>query len=137
MKKEEVPQDLSSLGKITKEVCYATDEKGRYVKELSKGWEVKISALDAAWTDIEQRKKMARQKVVQGEASPLLYFMERALMDITLLAGYTGFWKWQIRRHLKPGIFTTLPDKKLQRYADVFNVSIAELKSMITDEDRV
>lgn len=137
MKKEDVPQDLSSLGKITKEVCYATDDSGKYVKELSKGWDVKINALDAAWGDIEQRKISARQKVLNGEASALLYFMERALMDITILAGYTGFWKWQIRRHLKPGIFETLPDKKLQRYADVFNVSIAELKNRNLDEDRL
>jgi hypothetical protein len=35
MKKENVPQDLSSLGKITKEVCYATDSDGKYVTQLS------------------------------------------------------------------------------------------------------
>ena len=27
MKKEDVPQDLGALGKITKEVCYATDDQ--------------------------------------------------------------------------------------------------------------
>jgi hypothetical protein len=135
MKKEDVPQDLSSLGRITKEVCYATDESGKYVKELSRGWDVKITALDAAWGDIEIRKNAAKEKVLNGEASPLLFFMERALMDIAILAGYTGFWKWQIKKHLRPGVFSTLPDKKLQRYADVFNVSIADLKSMKVNED--
>jgi hypothetical protein len=137
MKKEDVPQDLSSLGKITKEVCYATDESGKYVKELSKGWDVKINALDAAWDNIEVRKETAKQKVLSGEASVLLYYMERALMDIAILAGYTGFWKWQIKRHLKPAVFTNLPDKKLQRYADVFNVRIEDLKSMNLHEDRL
>jgi len=135
MKKEDVPQDLSSLGKITKEVCYATDESGKYVKELSRGWDVKITALDAAWGDIEIRMAAAKEKVLNKEASSLLFFMERALMDITILAGYTGFWKWQIKRHLKPGVFENLPDKKLQRYADVFNVSIGNLKSMNVNED--
>ncbi len=135
MKKEDVPQDLSSLGKITKEVCYATDESGKYVKELSRGWDVKINALDAAWSDIETRVAAAKEKIKKGEASPLLFFMERALMDITILAGYTGFWKWQIKRHLKPDVFENLPDKKLQRYADVFNVSIGNLKSMNVNED--
>ncbi len=137
MKKEDVPQDLGALGKITNEVCYATDESGKYVKELSKGWEVKIDALDTAWDDIAARKELAKQKVINGEASALLYYMERALMDITILAGYTGFWKWQIRRHLNPAVFQQLPDKKLQRYADVFNVGIADLKSMNLDEDRL
>jgi hypothetical protein len=134
MKKEEVPQDLSSLGKITKEVCYATDESGNYVKELSKGWEVKITALDTAWDDIELRVHAAKEKVEKKEASPLLFFMERALMDISILAGYTGFWKWQIKRHLRPAVFNQLPEKKLQRYADVFNVSIGDLKSMNVNE---
>ncbi|RKR83944.1 hypothetical protein BDD43_4159 [Mucilaginibacter gracilis] len=134
MKKEDVPQDLSSLGKITKEVCYATDENGKYTTQLSKGWDVKITALDAAWDDIALRVEQARQKVLNNEASPLLFFMEKALMDISILAGYTGFWKWQISRHLKPGVFKVLSDKKLQRYAEVFNVSIADLKNMSVNE---
>ena len=134
MKKEDVPQHLSSLGKITKEVCYATDESGKYTTQLSKGWDVKITALDAAWGDIATRIEQAKQKVLNNEASPILFFMEKALMDLSILADYTGFWKWQIKRHLKPKVFKTLSDKKLQRYADVFNVSIANLKSMKVDE---
>ena len=130
MKKEDVPQDLSSLGRITKEVCYATDNSGKYVTELSKGWDIKITALDAAWQDIESRIAAARDKVLNKEASPLLFFMERGLMDIGILAGYTGFWEWQIKRHLKPDVFKNLPDKKLQRYAEVFNVSVDDFKNM-------
>jgi hypothetical protein len=130
MKKEDVPQDVSALGKITKEVCYATDSEGKYVTELSKGWDVKITALDKAWEDIDQRIEAARQKVLKGEASPLLYFIEKGIMDISLLADYTGFWQWQIKRHLKPEVFKNLSDKKLQRYAEVFNVSVDDLKNM-------
>ena len=137
MKKEDVPQDLSSLGKITKEVCYATDNSGKYVTELSKGWEIKITALDTAWKDIEERVAIARKKVLNKEASPLLFFMERGLMDIGILARYTGFWKWQIKRHLKPEVFKNLPDKKLQRYAEVFNVHVDDLKNMNENGDQV
>ena len=136
MKKEDVPQDLSSLGKITKEVCYATDDSGNYTTELSQGWDVKINALETAWQDIEKRIAMAKEKVQNNEASPLLFFMEKGLMDIGILAGYTGFWKWQIRRHLKPGIFKKLPDKKLQRYAAIFNVGMEDLKSMNVHDDQ-
>ena len=73
MKKEDVPQDLSSLGKITKEVCFVTDNSGKYITELSKGWEVKITANDVAWEDIQHRVEAARQKVLSREASPLLF----------------------------------------------------------------
>lgn len=130
MKKEDVPQDLSSLGKITKEVCYATDDSGKYVTELSNGWNIKITALDATWQDIEGRIVAARKKVLNKEASPLLFFMERGLMDIRILSGYTGFWKWQIKRHLKLAVFKNLPDNKLRRYAEVFNVSVDDFKNM-------
>ncbi|MEO7215130.1 hypothetical protein [Mucilaginibacter sp.] len=130
MKKQDVPQDLSSLGKVTKEVCYATDELGKYVTELSRGWDIKITALDTAWGDVELRIADARQKVLNKQASPILFFMEKGLMDIGILAGYTGFWQWQIKRHLKPNVFAKLPLEKLQRYAEVFNVSVDDLKNM-------
>jgi hypothetical protein len=135
MKKENVPQDMSSLGPITKEVCYATDDTGKYVKTLSSGWDVKINALEVAWKDINGRVAQARLQVVNQTASPLLFFMEYRLMDISILSDYTGFWKWQIKRHLKPEVFDRLSEKKLQKYANTFNVSVDELKTMTVHED--
>jgi hypothetical protein len=137
MKKEEVPQDTGSLGKVTKEVCYATDNTGKYTTELSQGWEVKTGALDVAWQDIAERVAAAKEKVLRRESSPLLYFMELKLMDVGVLAGYTGFWKWQVKRHLRPGVFERLSERKLRRYADVFEVSVSDLNSLNVHEDRV
>lgn len=134
MKKENVPQDKGALGKITKEVCYATDSSGKYVTELSNGWKVKTDALDVAWKDVEERIANARQKVLNNEASPILFFMEYRLMDIGILSDYTGFWKWQIKRHLKPEVFKRLSEKKLQKYAEAFNVSAEDLKTMTVHE---
>lgn len=125
---------MSSLGKITKEVCYATDSSGKYLTELSSGWDVKITALDVAWKDIQERTTKARSKVLSGEASPLLFFMEYRLMDMALLSGYTGYWRWQIKRHLKPEVFRKLSDKKLQKYAETFNVKVEDLKTMTVHE---
>jgi len=134
MKKENVPQDISALGKITKEVCYATDSSGKYVTELSSGWDVKINALDVAWEDIAKRTEIAKQKVINKEASPLLFFMEYRLMDISILSDYSGYWKWQIKRHMKPEVFNRLSDKRLQKYADAFNVQVEDLKTMTVHE---
>src|SRR4051812_43226216 len=120
MKKEDVPQDLGALGKVTKEICYATDDSGKYTTQLSNGWEVKATALDTAWQAVDERIATARQKVLNNEASPILFFMEKALMDLEILGGYTGFWQWQIKRHLKPDVFNNLSESKLQKYADVF-----------------
>lgn len=135
MKKEEIPQDDGALNKLTKEVVYAVDEDGHYTTELSTGWKVKSTALDLAWDDIAQRIENARQKVLNNEASPILYFIELRLMDIGIVSAYTGFWKWTVKQHLKPSEFKKLSDKKLQQYADAFNVSVEELKTMNVHED--
>ena len=134
MKKNEVPQDPSLLDNFTKEVCYAVDESGQYTTELSRGWEVKTSALGITWQDIEKRIESARQDVLKGKASPVLYFMELRIMDIDIVSAYTGFWKWTIRRHMKPAVFEKLSDKKLQRYASLFEVTIDELKKITVHE---
>lgn len=135
MKKEELPQDPSVLDKFTKDLCYVVDESGNYTTGLSRGWEVKAAALDLAWDDIKERIEEARQKALKGEISPLLFFMELRLMDMDTLAGYSGFWKWQIKRHMKPSVFKNLSEKKLQRYAKVFEVSVDDLKNVRGNEN--
>lgn len=130
MKKEDVPQDKGSLGKITREVCYATDTSGKYTTALSDGWSVKNKALDSAWEDIQNRITTARKKVENNEASPLLFFMEKNLMDLKILSSYTGFYVWQIKRHLKPTIYKKLNEKKLARYAAVFNMQVEDMKNI-------
>ena len=134
MKKEDIPQDDSALNKLTKEVVYAVDGTGKYVTGLSTGWEVKATALDVAWEDIAQRIEQARQKVMNNEASPLLFFIELRLMDVGIVAAYTGFWKWSVKQHLKPAAFKKLSEKKLNKYAEAFNISVEELKTMTVHE---
>lgn len=130
MKAQDIPQDPSALDKFTKEVCYAVNESGEYVTELSRGWEIKSDALDVAWDDIEKRVEAAKEKVKAGEVSPLLYYMELKLMDIDIVAAYTGLWKWRVKRHLKPRVFNKLSKKVLEKYANVFEVSLEELKTL-------
>lgn len=134
MKKTEIPQDPSSLSNFTKEVCYAVDETGNYTTNLSTGWDVKASALKVAWQDIENRIAIAKEKVLKGKASPILFYMELKLMDFTILASYTGFYKWTIKRHLNPKVFNKLSDKKLKLYAETFDINIDKLKDIRFDE---
>lgn len=128
MKKEEVPQDDGFLSNFTKEITYVVGSDGKYEAAQSKGWTVKTEALNVAWDDVNSKIEAARQKVLRGQASPILYFMEKKIMDIPILSAYTGFWKWSIKRHLKPSVFNKLSQEKLKKYADIFEVSIAGLK---------
>ena len=36
-------------------------------------------------------------------------------------------WKWRVKRHAKPAVFKKLNQKILQKYADAFQISVAEL----------
>lgn len=130
MKKEEVPQDESNLSKSNiKELIYATDTNGNYTTELSSGWEPKTIALNNSLLEINERIAIANEQVKNGEISSIVYFMEKSRMEINVLASYVSKWQWQVKRHFKPQVFAKLSDKMLQKYADVFNISIFELKN--------
>lgn len=130
MKKEEVPQDQSSLSEndIT-EVCYALDENGNYVKVPSKGWAPKTIVQNETLQLIEERAREALQNLKKGTASPIPYFIEINKMDINILSDYTGVWKWRIKRHFKPNVFRKLSDKTLSKYAEAFDVEKEYLKN--------
>jgi len=80
MKKEEIPQDKGALDKFTKEIAYVVDKEGKYTTGQSIGWEVKTEALNIAWHDVVKKTEEAKQKVLKGQASPILYFMEKKIM---------------------------------------------------------
>lgn len=131
MKKKEVPQDESKLEKANiKDMVYAVDENGKYTTELSTGWEPKTIALDNAIKVIEERVAEARKRVLNNETSPIEYYMELHKMDLPILASYVGLWKWRVKRHFKPSVFRKLSLKTLKKYADVFEISIDDLKQL-------
>lgn len=134
MEKDKVPQDTSNLTKNNvKELLYATDENGNYTTTLSTGWEPKTIALSNSIDEINERIAEAKQQVLNGEVSPISYYMEVNKMDLTILSSYLGMWKWRVKRHFKPAIFAKLSDSILKKYADAFNISISELKNFKTD----
>jgi len=129
MKKDEIPQDDGALGRIAREVTYVVGEDGKYETGQSTGWDVKSDALKVAWDEVNHKIEIARQKVLKGEASPILYFMEKKIMDLSILSAYTGFWKWTIKQHLKPTTFNKLSEERLKKYAQLFEITVEELKN--------
>lgn len=128
MKTNEVPQDKSHLESVTREVYYAVDENGKYKKALSSGWDVKTIALENALEEIERRVEDAKKRFLENKTSPIEYYMELHKMDIAVLSSYASIWQWRIKRHFKPSVFQKLSEKTLQKYADVFEITIDELQ---------
>ena len=129
MKKSEVPQDESDLANANfRELCYATDEQGNYVTENSTGWDVKAAALTNAVERIHRRTEEARQRMQEGKASPIAYYMELNRMDVVVLAQHVGLWRWRVKRHFDPGRFSRLSEKLLHKYAAAFNITVQQLK---------
>jgi len=123
MKKEELPQDKGALV----DLCYVKNKSGKYETQKSSGWEVKIAALDSAWDEVGRRIEDARIEVIEGRKSPLYFYMEKKLMDVATLAAYAGFWSLTVKCHFRPYVFKKLSQKRIEKYADIFEISVNEL----------
>jgi hypothetical protein len=131
MDQQQVPQDQENLneGKVAK-LYYATDKDGHYVKVNSIGWEPETIAMKQAWEVVNEEVEEARKKVVEGKASPILYFLKKNIMTLPLLASYVGSLSFIVWLHTKPFFFARLGEKTLRKYADTFRISIEELKDV-------
>ncbi len=131
MKTDDVPQDNSKTYYGHKRLLYAQNDQGRYTSVQSTGWQAEEQATLDAVNEYQRLASEALADVQAGRTSPLPYFMYLKRMDLPLLAQTSGYFRWQIKRHFKPSIYARLSDKTLQRYADVLDVSLEQLKSKI------
>jgi len=130
MKKNEVPQDDSPLKrKNINEMVYAVDDDGKFVSVQSTGWEAKTVVQHENLEVLDQRIQQALNDVKAGNVSPIVYFMELNRMDWQTLAAYVGKWTFFVKRHGKPNVFKNLNTKTLQKYADVFGISLTDLQN--------
>jgi hypothetical protein len=74
--------------------------------------------------DFEEQARQAAVRVRHHETSPIEYFMLKRWMDPLTLAQAMGLYRWQVRRHFRPGVFEKLKDKTLMEYARIFRVSV-------------
>ncbi len=130
MKKREVPQDNSETYQGHKKLLYAVNENGHYEGTKSSGWEIESYATKMAVDDLNQQTEEALVQAKNNQVSPLAYHMLRLRFDLVSLAQTTGFFQWQIKRHLTPKIFSKLSEKKLKIYAHVMKLTVNELKKL-------
>lgn len=130
MRIEDIPQEASILdGRLR--ACYARNAEGRYEVATSKGWEVERIANQLAVAAVNAHIDQVLADVQAGKASVLAYHMARAHMDARLLAAHSGFWVWQVKRHLQPRHFERLGERALKRYADALGIEMTTLTGKV------
>jgi hypothetical protein len=130
MDERAVPQDDAKAYMGMKKALYARDAGGRLTVVRSSGWEAEEIVLDQAIAEFEREAAQALERARSGQSAPLEYHMFRRRMDVVLLAQSTGFFRWSVRRHLRPAVFAALPRAKKERYADALGMSVAELEAL-------
>lgn len=123
MKIKEVPQDNNPTyqGYGTKAV-YAVGDNGRITKIKTSGWEVEETVLRETVADFDQLAAEAKVRILNGELSPIAFFMHKRFLDVPLMAQALGLSRWRVRRHFKPKVFKKLSPWRLQQYAELFRI---------------
>jgi hypothetical protein len=127
MRESDVPQEGNRTLAGHRKAVYAIAEDGKLRLVPSRGWEVEEIVTRQAVEDLERRASEARARALAGESSPLEYHMYRARMDVELLSQTTGLWRWRVRRHLKPAVFSRLPPALRLRYAEALGIPVENL----------
>jgi len=113
-----------------RELLYSYDKDGQYVKTVGFHGEPDRVILQQAWDMFNERIEEARQKVKSGKASPVVYYMEKNLLDPLNLSMIAGIPVWNVKFHFKPYFFKRLSEKTLKKYAGAFNITVEQLKNV-------
>jgi hypothetical protein len=123
-------KDTSAADGITdglKIISYVANNKGS--QELVSGsmWDPVAIFNRQAWQVIEKQIEASKEKVASGRVSCLHYYMTANQMDTALLAKYTGQSRWLVRLHMVPFFFSRLRVGILEKYIEVFKISLNDL----------
>ena len=113
-----------------RELLYSYDKDGNFQKTVGFHGEPDRVVLQQAWDLFAERIEEARQKVLAGKASPIVYYMEKILTDPMNLSMMAGVSLWKLKLHCRPGFFKRLNEKTLAKYAEAFNISVDQLKKI-------
>lgn len=125
-----VPQDDNATLAGQRKMVYARGADGRMVGVASRGWEAEAIVTGQAVEAMRQAAQAALQRVREGRASALEYWMLERRMDPALLAAAAGLWGWRVRRHLRPQVFARLSPALRERYARALGIAPSDLECL-------
>lgn len=114
----------------SRELLYSYNNNGQYEQTVGFHGEPDRVILQQAWDHFNERTDEARQRVRDGKASPIVYYMEKNLLDPMNLGMIAGISLWRVKRHFKPAVFKKLSDETLQKYAKAFDITLEQLRNI-------
>lgn len=128
------PEETPLYGYRNREVFYFYDQDKGYIQKVAPHNNIVQVLIKHGWDVSEDKIEGIRKKAEAGLVSPIAFHMARCLMDTVTLAGYSGFPKWRVRRHLKPSVYKKLDEKTKKRYAEVFGTSVREMEQLTSSD---
>jgi hypothetical protein len=113
-----------------RELFYTYGREGKFEKTVGFHDESDRVTLQQAWDFFNERTEEARQKVLAGTASPVVYYMEKILTDPMNLSMMAGIPIWKVKLHFKPWFFKRMGEKNMMKYAEAFNITVEQLKKV-------
>jgi hypothetical protein len=113
-----------------REMLYSSYKEGNFEKEVGYHGEADRVILQQAWDTFSERIEDARQRVLSGKVSPLVYHMEKTLLDPLSLSMMAGINILRVKWHFRPSAFRNLSEKTLGKYAKALNITVDQLKKV-------
>lgn len=113
-----------------RELSYSYEEGGKFETTVGFHGEADRLILQQAWDLFNERITEAKNKVLVGKASPVVYYMEKNLLDPMNLSMMAGISVWRVKLHFKPSFFRRLSAATMKKYADAFNITVDQLKNI-------
>ena len=110
-----------------RELLYYYDQENKFDKRVGFHGEPDRVILQQAWDMFNERIEEAKQKVLAGKASPVVYYMEKILADPMNLSMMAGIPIWKVKLHFRPYFFKRMSEKSRKKYAEAFNISVDQL----------
>jgi hypothetical protein len=114
-------------------ILYVEKEDGKY-EPIQTGSYLTSNYLD----DYEQKRhhleESLKKQILAKEISPVYYYMILEDLTVSELSARAGLRKGKVKKHLKFEHFKELPQETLQQYADVFNTTILDMISLISEQ---
>jgi len=105
-------------------VTYATDDDGKCVPELTKS--DMDDVIDSYYVLRAEELERLQKQLVEGGLSPIGFFIRLQNMTVRETAPRVGVSMGRVKKHMTPEGFAGVKVKTLQRYAQVFDVAVAD-----------